>query len=137
MANYRMISQADLDYMRQFQLDNMLDTALLERPTETNTGFGGWETTWTTVDTYACRFWISSGSSGTNQESKFWGDQELNNTVGFVVLPWNADVSIKDRITWTKAETGESRVLYITGMQTADTFVTAIRCRVESLREEG
>jgi hypothetical protein len=122
-------------YMRAFQSDNFIDTALVERPTETNTGFGGWETTWTTIATYPCRFWISSGSSGTNQESKFFGDQELNNTVGFIIMPWNADVSVKDRITWTKTENGASRVLYVTGLQREDTWVTATRCRVEGLRE--
>ena len=135
MANYRLLSDADLAYMRQFQNDNFHDTALVERPSEVNNGFGGWETTWTTIGTYSCRFWISSGSSGTNQESKFFGEQELNNTVGFIIMPYDADVSVKDRITWTKAENGASRVLYVTGLQREDTWVTATRCRVESLRE--
>ncbi len=134
MGRYRMISQRDLDYMRLVQNDNMPDTCIVERPTQTNTGLGGWTTTWTLVDTYKCRFWISSGPSGTSQESHFWGTQEQSNTVGFMAMPWDADVQVKDRITWTHTDSGEVRELYITGIQREDTFVTASRVRVESLR---
>jgi hypothetical protein len=135
MGTYRFLGQRDLDFMRAFQNDNFIDDCLVERPTQTNNGYGGWTTTWVEVDTYKGRFWISSGASGINQESKFWGNQEVNNTVGFITMPWDADVKVKDRITWTGSETGEVRVLYITGIQREDTFVTATRCRVESLRE--
>jgi hypothetical protein len=134
MGTHRFISASELAYIRQFQEDNFFDTCVVERPAQTNNGYGGWTTTWTTIDTYACRFWISSGPSGTSQESKFWGNQEVNNTVGFITMKYNADVQVKDRITWTHAETGETRELYITGIQREDTFVTATRCRVESLR---
>jgi head-tail adaptor len=134
MGTHRFISQSDLAYIRQFQEDNLFDTCVVERPTTTNNGYGGWTNAWATIATYDCRFWISSGPSGTSQESKFWGNQEVSNTVGFITLKWDADVQVKDRITWTSTETGDVRELYITGIQRDDTFVTATRCRVESLR---
>lgn len=120
--------------MRRVQEDNLFDTCLVERPTRTNTGYGGWTNTYTTVATYACRFWISSGPSGTSTETHYWGEQETDNTVGFITLPWDADVELKDRLTWTDAETGEERIFFVTGFQKQDTFVTATRVRVESLR---
>lgn len=134
MGSYRVIRQKDLDFMRRVQEDNLLDECTVQRPAQVNTGFGGWTTTWTDIDTYACRFWISSGPSGTSQETHYWGDKETDNTVGFMTLPWNADVQLKDRIVWTDSETNITRTLYITGIQAKDTFVTATRVRVESLR---
>lgn len=135
MPNYRFIQQRDLDYIRKVQEDNLLDTCVVQRPTKVSNGKGGWTNTWTDIDTYNCRFWISSGPSGTSQESHFWGEKEVSNTVGFVTLPWDADVQAKDRIVWTNAETGEERTVYVTGLQKSDTWITATRVRVESLRQ--
>jgi hypothetical protein len=129
-----LVSAADLAFMRKVQADNLMDTCVVARPTRTNTGYGGWTTTWADVDTYPCRFWISSGPSGTSQETHYWGEQETDNTVGFITLAWDADVQLKDRIIWTSSETGAERTFYITGIQVSDTFVTATRVRVESLR---
>lgn len=134
MGTYRFIRQSDIDFIRRVQLDNLFETCVVDRPTEVNTGYGGWQTTWETVDEYPCRFWISSGPSGTSQETHYWGDQETDNTVGFITLPWDANVQLKDRVIWTSAETGEERTFYITGIQKQDTWVTATRVRVESLR---
>lgn len=136
MGNYRLIRPSDLAFMRQVQKDNLLDTCVVQRPARSNTGYGGWTTTWTDVDTYACRFWISSGPSGTSQETHYWGDKETDNTVGFMTLPWDADVQLNDRIIWADSELDVERTFYITGIQTKDTFVTATRIRVESLRPE-
>lgn len=134
MGTYKFIRPSDLAFMRTVQKQNLYETCLVERPAETNTGYGGWTTTWVLVAEYDCRFWISSGPSGTSQETHYWGAQETDNTVGFITLPWDADVELKDRITWTSLETEEERIFYITGIQKQDTWVTATRVRVESLR---
>jgi hypothetical protein len=137
MGNYRFVRQSELDFIRKVQGDNLFDTCVVDRPTQTSTGYGGWTTTYTTIGEYNCRFWISSGPSGTSQESHFWGGQELGNTVGFITLPWNADIKLKDRITYTHSESGEVRKFQVTGLQKKDTFVTATRVRVEGLRDEN
>lgn len=136
MGSYQLISARDLAFMRRVQEDNLFDDVLVERGTRSATGFGGWTTTWAKVATYKGRFWISSGPSGTSQETHYWGDKETDNTVGFVTLKWDADVRLKDRVTWTDTETGVVRQFFITGIQTRDTFVTATRVRVESLRPD-
>ena len=134
MGTYRFIRKSDIDFIRRVQLDNLYETCVVSRPTQTNTGFGGWTTSWAEVAEYACRFWISSGPSGTSQETHYWGEQETDNTVGFITVPWDADVKLRDKIVWTSEDGETERTFYITGIQKSDTWVTATRVRVESLR---
>jgi len=74
------------------------------------------------------RHWISSGSNGTSEEAKFWGEQELAQTDAFVVMYWNQDVQINDVILY------KGREWRVVGMQFDDAFITAKRLRVESMR---
>lgn len=127
-------NQADIDWMRQVQNDNMPDTITIQRLTLTKNGEGGYVNTWTDVETdIPGRVWISSGTSGTSEEARKWGDRETNITEAFVVTGWDVDVDLKDRIIWTNVETGITRTFKIVGTNRYDSVVTATRCRVEDL----
>ena len=74
------------------------------------------------------RLWISSGPNGTSEETRFWGNQEKAQSDAFVVLAWNADIQIQDQIIY------DNREWEVVGLQITDTFRTAIRVRVEAMR---
>lgn len=133
----RLWSQADLNYMRSVQNANMPDTCVVQRVTRTKNGEGGYTDAWTTVSSNPGRLWISSGTSGTSEEARMWGDKESNFTEAFVIMPWDVDVTAKDRIVWTNTETGVTRTFRIVGTNKYDTIVTATRCRVEGTRENA
>lgn len=137
MSRYQLWNQRDIDFMRAVQEDNMPDTCVVERPTNVSNGRGGYTETWTTTYSGKCRYWISSGTSGTSTEARFWGDHEQSMTESFVIMPWDADVSNEDRITWTHTETGAERVLRVVGLNKHDSVSTCTRARVIGLREAG
>lgn len=132
---YQLWNDADLAYMRAVQSSNLPDTCTVQRPTLVKNGEGGYNTVW--VDTYTdipCRMWISSGTSGTSEESRHWGDREVNFTEAFIIVSWDVDVDEKDQIVWTHYETGSSRAFKVVGTNKHDSITTATRCRVEGLR---
>lgn len=136
MGRYTLWNQADIDFMRAVQNDNMPDTCVVERPTNVSNGEGGYTQTWTTTYSGKCRFWISSGTSGTSTEARFWGDHELAMTEAFIIAPWNADIKNHDRITWRYAVTGDTRVLQVVGTNKEDSVTTVTRARVNAIRED-
>lgn len=136
MGRFGLWDQRDLDYMREVQEDNMPDTCVVERPTNVSNGKGGYTQTWTTVYSGKCRYWISSGTSGTSTEARHWGEHEIAYTEGFIITPWDTDVRNHDRVTWTQTETGVVRTFQVVGSNKDDSVVTATRTRVVSLRED-
>jgi len=126
------ISQAELDSIRQQQIDLIAeigDFCTLYRATYTSDGQGGQTRTLAVVgNNVPLRHWISSGSNGTSEEVKFWGEQEVSQTDAFVVMYWNQDVQINDVILY------KGREWRVVGLQFDDAFITAKRLRVESMR---
>jgi hypothetical protein len=127
-------NQNDLDFMRDIQNQQMIDTCTIERPTSASNGYGGYTQTWATVYTGKARFWISSGTSGTSTESRFWGDHELAMTEAFIIVPWDTDGRNQDRVTWNQTGTGITRTLYVVGSNRDDSIITATRLRVNGVR---
>lgn len=125
------ISQDELDEIRALQIQSITEiggTGDIRRPTVANDGKGGFTSTYVTQTAVPMRLWISSGPNGTSEETKFWGNQERAQTDAFLVLAWNADIQIQDEVLY------DSRVWKVVGLQITDTFRTAIRARVEAMR---
>lgn len=125
------LSQADINYLRSQQsilIREFGGEGDIKRPTYTSNGRGGSTVTYTTQVDVPMRIWISSGSSGTFHESKFWGEKENNQIEAFAVLDWDVDIQIKDHITY------EGLVWQVTGMQSPDTFRSARRVQLEAMR---
>lgn len=125
----RLMTQRMLDYMRAMQFDNLVDTCTIHHYSgRTSDGYGGVTTTYTDEVDVPCRLWISSGPNGTSSEAHFYGDAEVNVTDAFLVLAWDQDISAGDRITY------DNRLWEVAGFQSNDTWVTAKRVRLSSLR---
>lgn len=125
------ITQAELDSIRAQQIDLIAEIGGfcdIKRPTNTPDGFGGYTQSFVTQSSVPCRHWISSGPNGTSAESRFWGEQELDQTDAFMVFAWNADIQIEDHVTF------DNRDWRVVGLSITDTFRTAIRARVVALR---
>lgn len=126
------ITQAELDDIRAQQIQSIVEIGGfgdIRRPTYASNGKGGATRTMNVVgDNVPMRLWISSGSNGTSEETKFWGEQELAQTDAFVVMAWNQDIAIEDIIIY------DSREWRVVGFQSTDTFITAKRVRCESMR---
>lgn len=134
-------NQADLDYMRGIQNDNLRDTCTVRRPTTTPNGRGGFTTTWTTVlENVPCRVWISSGPNGTSEESRFYADQEMNITDSFLIMAWDSDVRVEDEVVYNipaeqqHAGGPTTRTYKVVGTNAPDTIITALRARIEAIR---
>lgn len=129
------ITQAELDDLRQQQRDLIGEIGTfgnIKRQVFASNNRGGYSRTLTTIGlNVPMRLWISSGSNGTSEEVKFWGEQELAQTDAFVVLYWDQDIAIADIIEF---DGDEWRVV---GMQFDDAFLTAKRLRVERMRKNG
>lgn len=125
------ISQDELDDLRAQQVEAIAEIGGfgdIKRPTYTADGLGGSTVTFSTQSNVPMRLWISSGTNGTAEETRFWGEQELSQTDAFVVLAYNADLQIKDWISF------DGRDWRVVGLQATDTFLTAKRARVKAMR---
>lgn len=125
------ISQAELDEIRAIQVQSIVEIGgfgSISRPTTVSDGRGGFTNTYVTQTNVPMRLWISSGPNGTSEETRFWGNQEKAQTDAFIVLAWNADIKIEDVIAY------DNRHWSVVGLQITDTFRTAIRARVEAMR---
>jgi len=125
------LSQADADYLRQEQktlMNEIGSIGQIKRPTYVPNGYAGTTVTFETFDNIPMRLWISSGPNGTSQESRFWGEQENASTDAFLVLNWDQDIQEGD---WIHCEGRDYKVV---GLQITDSFRTATRVRLESLR---
>jgi hypothetical protein len=124
-----------LAYMRAQQITMIEEIGgfvNIKRPTGTSSdGSGGFTQTFTTQTAVPARVYISSGPNGTSEESHFWGEQEVNKTDAFIVLAWDADIQNQDFVEFA------GRLWSVVGLQITDTHRTAIRGRLESLRELG
>lgn len=132
-GNNTFLNQADLDTMRALQAELITEIGGfgdIKRPTYVPNGYGGHSVTFVTQSNIPMRVWISSGPNGTSTESRFWGEQEVNNTDAFLVVQWDTDLQIGD---WVHFDSKDWKVV---GLQTTDTFHTATRARLESLRHE-
>lgn len=130
-----LLSQRDLDWMRSVQNDHMPDTCTIERPTRVSDGRGGYTTSYVAVYTnIPCRFWISSGTSGTSTETRHWGEHEMAVTESFIITRWDRDVRNEDRVTWTERDAVGTRVLQVVGTNKDDSYITAARIRVIGVR---
>lgn len=125
----RLLTQAMLDYMRRVQNDNLVDRCTIRHLTgRTNNGFGGVVNNYDDETEVPCRLWISSGPNGTSTESRFYGDAEVALTDAFLILAWDQDIAIQDQILY------DGRAWEVVGYQSNDTFVSAKRVRLASLR---
>lgn len=125
------ITQAELDELRAIQIQSIVEIGgfgTIRRPTVSPDGVGGFTNTYTVQNNVPMRLWISSGPNGTSEETRFWGNQEKAQSDAFVVLAWNADIQIQDQIIY------DNREWEVVGLQITDTFRTAIRVRVEAMR---
>lgn len=125
------ISQYELDQVRSEQAQAIAEIGGfgdIKRPSYAADGYGGSTTTFTTQSDVAMRLWISSGTNGTAEETRFWGDQELSQTDAFIVVPYGTDITINDQIHY------DDREWMVVGLQTKDTFATAIKARVKAMR---
>lgn len=136
MGRYQLWNQKDINYMRQVQNANLPDQCVVERPTSVSDGEGGYTREWTTTYSGKCRMWISSGTSGTSTEARFWGDHEISMTECFIIAPWDADITVQDRITWTNIETGVVRKLEVVGTNKEDSVTSCTRARCHGIRGE-
>lgn len=128
------LSSAEAAQLRADQselLAEMGSVGQIKRPTYTPNGYGGTTVSFAVQDNIPMRLWISSGPNGTSQESRFWGEQEANSTDAFLVVAFDVDLLIQD---WVNVEGRDYRVV---GLQTSDSFRTATRARLESLRNGG
>lgn len=126
------ITQAELDEMRALQIQSIAEIGgfgTIRRPTVIPDGRGGFTNTYSIQENVPMRLWISSGPNGTSEEARFWGNQERAQTDAFLVLAWNADIQIQDNIEF------DGRFWYVVGLQITDTFRTAIRARIEAMRD--
>lgn len=138
MGKYTLWNARDLAFMRAVQNDNFPDVCTIDEPVMVKDGMGGYSNTWNTLYLdEPCRMWISSGTSGTSEESRHWGEREVNFTEAFIVLRWDININDKCRITWTHSETGTVREFKIVGLNKHDSITTATRCRVEGFRANG
>lgn len=125
------LSQAELDDLRAQQIDLISEiggTCDIKRPTYTPNGKGGSTPGFSTQSNVPLRLWISSGPNGTAEETRFWGEEERNQTDAFVTFAWNVDIRIGDWILY------DSRDWKVVGVQITDTLRTAIRVRVVAMR---
>lgn len=126
------LSQADADEMRAEQLTLLQEigsVGQIKRPTYVPNGYGGTTVVFnTTYDNVPMRLWISSGPNGTSQESRFWGEQEQASTDAFLVVAFDQDIQEQD---WVHVEGRDYKVV---GLQITDSFRTATRARLQSLR---
>ncbi len=125
------ISQDELDDLRVQQAEAIAEiggVGDIKRPTYTANGFGGSTVTFATQSNIPMRLWISSGTNGTAEETRFWGDQELSQTDAFLVVAYNVDLKIQD---WIRFDSRDWRVV---GIQATDTFITAKRARLKAMR---
>lgn len=126
------ITQAELDQIRYEQVQSIVEIGGfgdIRRPTTVSDGKGGFTQTYSVQTGVPMRLWISSGPNGTSEEVRFWGNQEKAQTDAFIVLAWDADIEIRDNIVY------DNRTWEVVGLQITDTFRTAIRARVESMRD--
>lgn len=132
MPGSNFITQAELNAIRAEQIRLITEigtTGTIKRPSHASNGRGGYTRTMVTIGTNVpMRHWISSGSNGTSEEVKLWGEQELSQTDAFVVVAWNQDIKVGDVIEY------DSREWRVVGTQFNDAFLTAKRLRVESMR---
>ncbi len=132
MPGPNFVSQAELDDLRAQQIDLISEIGTvgnIKRQSWTNDNDGGVIRNLATIGTAVpMRLWISSGSNGTSEEVRFWGEQELSQTEAFVVMAWNQDVQVQDLIEF------DGREWRVVGMQFNDAFLTAKRIRVEAMR---
>jgi len=130
-----------IDYIRQVQNQNMPDRCTIRKPIEAPNGRGGISRTFETWETLIpCRFWISSGASGTSTESAFRAERETAVTDAFIIVAWDAKVDDTCFVDWYSSEDqnvpGEApsgtptRTFRVTGMNKSDTIHTATRLRV-------
>lgn len=125
------ISQAELDEIREQQaiiIAEIGGVGDIKRPTYTPDNYGGSTTSFSTQSNVPMRLWISSGTNGTAEETRFWGEQELSQTDAFLVVAYSADLQIKD---WIRFDGRDWRVV---GIQATDTFITAKRARLKAMR---
>lgn len=127
------ITQAELDGIRAEQIQSIVEIGgfgTIRRPSIVSDGQGGSITSYTDQVNVPMRLWISSGPTGTTEESRIWADQEKAITSAFLVLAWDADIRIEDHVMY------DGRPWLVVGLQVKDTFHTATRVRVESMRVE-
>lgn len=125
------LSQAELDDLRAQQADIISEIGgigSIKRPTYTADGYGGYTATYATQSNIPMRLWISSGTNGTAEETRFWGEQELSQTDGFLVVAYNTDLEIKDLIFF------DNRNWQVVGIQATDTLITAKKARLKAMR---
>lgn len=125
------ITSVELDELREIQVQSIVEIGGfgdIRRPTIVPDGRGGSTTTYAVQEDVPMRLWISSGPNGTSEEAKFWGEQERNQTDAFLVLAWDTDIRIQDEVGFNE------RYWKVVGLQITDTFRTAIRARVEAMR---
>lgn len=126
------LTQAELDDIRAQQIDLISEiggVGDIKRQVFTSDGAGGATRVLNTVaSNVPMRHWISSGSNGTSEETKFWGEQERAQTDAFVVLAWNQDIEVEDVIIFA------SREWRVVGVQATDALITAKRVRCEAMR---
>lgn len=129
MASF--LSQADLAKIRAQQkvlISEIGGFGDIRRRTYAPNGRGGTSISYAVQANVPMRLWISSGPNGTSEESRFWGEQELALTDAFVIVAWDTDLRIEDEIVY------DNRSWKVVGLQANDTHITALRARVESLR---
>ena len=88
-----MLSAGELAAMRATQAEALPGTAVISRNTPTSDGMGGWTDAWAAVGTVDCRV-SPSGSGAESLIAERITDADAWN----ITLPYNTDVTAKDRI---------------------------------------
>lgn len=116
-----LMTTADLDSLRTFVQEIMLNTCSVKRKTSTNDGFGGLLNTWSTVATNVpCRYSLGA-PGGSSQLAGRIVEQE---TAGWrVTVPFNTNVTASDRLV---LDVGIE--LDVVGISIPQTFSTALVC---------
>lgn len=134
-GDFKLWNQSDLNYMRQFQLDNMPDSATVKRVSTVPNGECGYTNVYTTVGSgIPCRVMTVTKKVGNTGDAQMWGSRESNEINVLITLPWDTDIKVEDVVDVIGYESGVVTSYSIVALDDAATTKTAIRCRAESLR---
>ncbi len=125
-----MLTAEELTSMREIETSTMSSTAVIRRNSPTSDGMGGYSDSWSIAGTTVCDVWAIN-TNRSNRENTTAGGQIITHAQWFITVPYNTDVTAKDRLEI------DSRTFELTFVPASHSWNTALRCEAITHNNES
>lgn len=116
-----MLTAREIAAMRCTEECAMSSTAVIRRNSLTPDGMGGYNDSWSIAGTTICDVWAIN-TNRSDRENTTAGGQIITHAQWFITVPYNTDVTAKDRLEI------DNRTFELTFVPSSHSWNTALRC---------